>query len=143
MAPSLFWTLLSFVCAYALWRGSKDERIAAMVCLGASLATRFLVSPLSTRYQNIETGLVVLDILVFVGFLLIALRSERFWPLWIAGLQLTNGMSHLLKAVDYGLMPSAYAAAAAFWSYPILVIIAIGTFRTHRRIKHQMTVAAP
>ena len=32
-----------------------------------------------------------------------ALQSSRFWPLWIAGLQLTAILGHLLKAVDIGL----------------------------------------
>jgi len=31
------------------------------------------------------------------------------------------------------LLPRAYAAALVFWSYPILIIVAIGTWRTHQR----------
>ena len=30
-------------------------------------------------------------------------------------------------------MPLAYGAAIALWSYPILIILAIGTWRQHRR----------
>ncbi len=63
----------------------------------------------------------------------IALRSERFWPLWVAGLQLTMSMSHLMKAIESDLIARVYAAAAVFWSYPILIIIFIGSWRTHRR----------
>jgi hypothetical protein len=43
-------------------------------------------------------------------------------------------MSHMLKAVDLALLPKAYAAAAVFWSYPILLIIVIGTWRTKRKV---------
>ena len=32
-------------------------------------------------------------------------------------------MSHVFKAVELDLMPQAYAAAARFWVYPILLII--------------------
>ena len=71
------------------------------------------------------------------AFVLVALRSQRFWPLWVAGLQLTTSMSHMLKAVDAGLVPQAYAAAEKFWSYPILFILAIGTWRGHRRLIEQ------
>jgi hypothetical protein len=46
-------------------------------------------------------------------------------------------MSHMLKAVDAGLVPQAYAAAEKFWSYPILLILAIGTWRGHRRLIEQ------
>jgi hypothetical protein len=42
-------------------------------------------------------------------------------------------MSHFLKAIDLDLMPRAYAAAERFWSYPTLMIIAVATWRAHRR----------
>jgi len=60
--------------------------------------------------------------------------SSRFWPLWAAGLQLTVSMSHMMKGIDLALMPKAYAAAAVFWSYPILLIIVVGTWRTRRKV---------
>ena len=70
--------------------------------------------------------------MVLAAFIALALRSKRFWPLWVAGLQLTNSMAHVMKAVDLDLVPRAYAAAAVFWSYPILLIIFIGTWRGSR-----------
>ena len=75
----------------------------------------------------------IIDLLVLLVFIWIALRSERFWPLWIAGLQLTNSISHVMKLVNVDLIPQAYGAAAALWSYPILLILAIGTWRSNRR----------
>ena len=128
-----FWTLLLLICGYALWRGRRDERIAASICLAASVATKFVISPLTVRYTGLEGGLLIIDALVLVGFVTLALHSQRFWPLWVAGLQLTSSMSHLMKAVDIDLLPKAYAAAAVFWSYPILIILAIGTWRGQRR----------
>lgn len=128
-----FLTLLLLTCGYALWRGRSDERTVALVCLLGTLATRFAVSPLSVRYTGLEFGLLGIDMLMLAAFVAIALRSQRFWPLWVAGLQLTNSMAHLMKAIDLDLVPVAYRAAAVFWSYPILIILAIGTWRTHRR----------
>ena len=75
----------------------------------------------------------IVDIIVFAGFLWVALRSERFWPLWIAGLQLTTILGHVLKAVDVHLFSRAYGAALMFWGYPIVLILAIGTWRGQRR----------
>lgn len=129
----LFWAILLVAFAYALWRGRSDERIAASVCVLATIATRFAISPLTERYTGIEVGLLMIDGAVLAAFIAIALRSKRFWPLWIAGLQLTSSLSHLMKVVEVDLLPRAYAAAAVFWSYPILLIIIVGTWRTHRR----------
>ena len=134
MLPRYFFlAILLSTFAYALWRGQSDERIAASVCLLATVATRFAISPLNERYTGVEIGLLLIDGAVLAAFVAIALRSKRFWPLWIAGLQLTSSLSHLMKVVEFDLLPRAYAAAAVLWSYPILLIIIFGTWRTHQR----------
>jgi hypothetical protein len=129
----LFRALLLLSCGYALWRGRSDERIVALVCLGAVVATKFAISPITDRYSGVEFGLVLVDTGVLAAFVFVALRSPRFWPLWAAGLQLTSSLAHVMKAIDFRLVPEAYAAAAALWSYPILFILAIATWRGHQR----------
>jgi hypothetical protein len=54
---------------------------------------------------------------------------------FVPGLQLTTSIGHILKGVDQDLLPRAYGAALQFWSYPILVILAVGTYRSHRRLQ--------
>ena len=75
----------------------------------------------------------LVDLGALAAFVTLALFSQRFWPLWVAGLQMTASTAHALKMFDAGLLPLAYAMAERFWSYPILVIIAVGAFREHRR----------
>ena len=128
-----FHLILLLTFGYAFWRGRGEERMAATVCVIATIATRFAISPVSDRYDGIEVGLLAIDGFVLAAFVAIALTSQRFWPLWIAGLQLTNSMAHLMKAIESDLLPRAYAAAAAFWSYPILIIIVVAAWRSHRR----------
>ncbi len=88
-----------------------------------------VISPLRHRYAGVEEGLLLVDLAVLAGFITVALRSKRFWPLWVAGLQLTTSLGHILKGVDQDLLPQAYGAALQFWSYPILIILAVGTYR--------------
>lgn len=134
MLPAYFyWLLLLAITAYALWRGRSDERIAAVAALAASLITYAVLSPRVMRYSQVEIGVLLVDIGVLAVFTAVALQSSRFWPLWVAGLQLTTSVAHVLKAIDADLLPHAYGVAARFWSYPILLIIAVGTWRTHRR----------
>jgi len=140
MSPILYWTLLTLTCGYALTRGRTDERLVAAVCLVASVVTAFALSPWRQRYSGVETDELLVDIVTLAAFVFVALRSNRFWPLWVAGLQLTTSMSHMLKAVDLGLVPQAYAAAEKFWSYPILLILAVGTWRGHRRSKREASL---
>lgn len=133
MTPFLYWSILALSCGYALLRGCANERIAASVCIVASVVSVLVLSPMSVRYASVETGELTVDLLVLAVFLVVALRSDRFWPLWISGLQLTTTLAHFLKAINFDLIPSAYGAAERFWSYPILIVIAVGTWRQHRR----------
>ncbi len=128
-----FAALLLLTTGYALWRGDRDHRIVAAICLAAVFATQIALGPLSVRYSGTETGVLLVDAATFGGFVLVALQSTRFWPLWVAGFQLTTSLGHLLKTIDVGLLPRVYATALIFWSYPILIILALGTWRAHRR----------
>ena len=131
--PIVYHALLLSVCAYAFLRGHRDERFAAAICLIATLATRIALSPVTSRYSGVEFGVFLVDLFTLGGFTFIALSTDRFWPLWVAGLQLTTMVAHGLKAIELDLVPQAYAAAARFWVYPIFLIIIVGTWRSHRR----------
>jgi hypothetical protein len=133
LSPLSYWILLLAVTAYAFAKGRMDERMAAVICVAATIGTILVNSPLSVRFSSVEVGVLIVDVLAFAAFTAIALRTDRFWPLWVAGLQLTTTMAHFLKAVDLNLMPQAYAAAARLWVYPIFLIIVIGTWRSSRR----------
>jgi hypothetical protein len=129
----LFDTLLFGICAFAFVRGGWEARVVAAVCVVANFASYAVVS----HYAAVEKGVLIIDLLTFLAFTGVALLSDRFWPLWVSGLQLTTSMGHLLKGIDADLVPIAYAAALRFWSYPILIILAAGVWRHHRRVRSE------
>jgi hypothetical protein len=133
MSPILFWTLLALTCGYACYRGGRYERIVAAVCIVGAFATVAVNSPLNRMYAHVESGALLVDLAVLAAFIAVALQSDRFWPLWVAGLQLTTSVAHFLKALDPHLIPQAYGLAVRFWGYPILIILAIGAWRNHER----------
>ena len=133
MAPNLFRILLALVALYALLRGTRDERHVGIIFVLGVIATEIVLPPVRERFAGVEIKLLLVDLAAFAGFLWVALRSERFWPLWMAGLQLTAILGHVLKAVDVHLFSRAYAAALVFWAYPMLFILALGTWRSTRR----------
>lgn len=132
LTPQTYYAILFLVSAYAFLRGRSDERIAAATCILATFATNIVYSP-SGSYVGVERGVLLVDIGALAAFTFLALRSDRFWPLWVAGLQLATVGAHVVKAFELDLMPQAYAAAARFWVYPIFLIIAAGTFSGARR----------
>jgi hypothetical protein len=142
MAPNLFRILLALVALYAFLRGKRDERNVSIILVVGVIATHFAWTPVDERFAGLETHVMAVDIVVFAGFLWVALRSERFWPMWIAGLQLTTIFGHLLKAVESDLFSKAYGAALMFWAYPIVLILAVGTWRGHRRAQRGSAASA-
>jgi hypothetical protein len=135
MRSILFALLLVGTCGYALAFGRRDARIVGGACIGASIASVIVAS----HYSGVETGILAIDLLTLSVFVFVALRSDRFWPLWISGLQLTTTIGHLLKAIETDLVPIAYAVALRFWAYPILIILAVATWRS-RHVLHLESV---
>lgn len=133
MAPNFFRILLALVALYAMFCGRRDERVTGVILVLGVVATHYAWSPVDQRFAGLEINVMLVDLIVFAGFTWVALRSDRFWPLWIAGLQLTTLLGHILKLADAELFSRAYGAALMFWGYPILVILAVGTWRGERR----------
>ena len=140
MAPNFFRILLVLVAAYALLRGGRDGRQVGIILVLGVIATELVLPPVKERFDAVETNLMLVDLAVFAGFLWVALRSDRFWPMWIAGLQLTAILGHVLKLIDAQLFSRAYAAALVFWAYPMLLILAIGVWRGTRRAQERSKV---
>ena len=133
----IFNALLFGSCAYALLRGTRDAKIVAIVTLVASFATLLMFR----TYAEVEVGVLAVDILTFLAFTAVAMKSDRFWPLWISGLQLTTTFGHLLKAFEDQLVPIAYAVALRSWSYLIQIILAVAVWRSQRRMQAERTTA--
>ena len=127
----LFVSLLLGSCGYALLNGKTDARIVAAVSIVAVFLTWAVQSPNRSSYSSIEWGVFLVDLGTFVIFTFVALKSDRFWPLWVSGLQLTTILGHLLKGFDSALLPLAYSAALRFWSYPILIILIAAVWKTN------------
>lgn len=131
--PTTYWLLLTAVAVYAIWLGGRDERVVALICVAASLSSMLVIGTWHNSFSTVEIGILLVDQLTLLAFITVALVSRRFWPLWVAGFQLTAIMSHVLKAIHFDLIPQAYAAAERFWVYPIFAVIVAGTWRTQRR----------
>ena len=130
MIRLIFFNLLLFACCgYALWKGTRDARIIGATCLVASLASY----PFLSNYAGIEISVLLVDLIVLALFVFVALRSDRFWPLWMAGLHLTTIVGHALRMMSGDLVPLAYAVALRMWAYPELIILVVAVWRGEQR----------
>jgi hypothetical protein len=132
MRVLFYFFCLFAIVAYAFWRGGKWERLGALTLLAGSILTLIAVSAASRRFADVETGILLVDAAVLAAFLAIALRSDRYWPLWTAALQLIGLLGHFAKLADLEMPRNGYGFLQAFWSYPMMLTILVGTWNQHR-----------
>lgn len=121
-------------CGYAAARGGAPERAAAMLQVGAfalNLPVHFMLD--GVGYRSAIIGTATIDLTLLAALIILAWRSTRFWPLWVAGWQLAAIVAHLAKLLDPAMIPAGYAIQAQIWAYPMLAATAAGAWRHRSR----------
>lgn len=132
---SIVYTTLMIACwIYALRRGGAPEKVGATIWVGSSLASVAVLSDAAFSFRSVETGIVIVDLVTLGALLALALRAERFWPLWIAALHAVSTAGHAVKYLDPEVIRQVYAHILAVWAYPILLLLVIGTRRHQQRL---------
>ncbi|USQ98629.1 hypothetical protein [Caulobacter sp. RL271] len=74
---------LLITAGLALWRGGWPERLAGVAMILAWFATYFLYN----YHQKFgpQTAMFLVDLALMLVLLFIALRSNRWWPMWACG----------------------------------------------------------
>jgi hypothetical protein len=130
----LVYALLMAACwIYSMFRGGPPERLGTTILAIGSVLTAVAI-PDDTRFRSLESGALVVDVLCLAVFVILALRADRFWPLWVAALQLLGVASHGVKFSESNLVPSTYAFMLAIWSYPMIALMVAGTWRHQGRL---------
>jgi hypothetical protein len=120
--------------AYAGWRGRAPERLTAALFLLAAVGTGLLPQNDGTHFERFYTQDFFVDAVLLLALVPIALRANRFWPLWVVSLQFLTLGIHMVKAYDPLVLPIVYAWAASKMAYPMLGLLAAGTWRLRARI---------
>lgn len=127
--PAYVWpATVMTACALAVWRGGPNERLAA----GGMLACWALSMVAYQRGLDTEWGILAIDVVGLALFVWIALRSRRFWPLFVAGFQLLAVATHLAQGLDAGVSGWAYITAEIIWGYLVAFTIAAAAWTTPR-----------
>jgi hypothetical protein len=130
-----FFAALLFPCiAYAFLAGGAPERIGAAVYALAAVGSHLIMLTHGDRWLSIEVGVFIVDVLLFISFTILALRANRFWPLWVSALLGLGVLGHLARLGGPGMYWWAYVVTLTIWSYPILGLIALGTWAHRRRL---------
>jgi hypothetical protein len=127
--------LLLFVTLFASKKGGKPERHVTTVLLGMFVASTihgFVVGSW-TDYSEIPWSRISLDFFGFILLLGIALKADRWWPLWVASVQLLSVLAHVLRVIDAALPPLVYAVLEQWPFWIAIMITGLGTYLHARK----------
>ena len=111
---------------FMAWRwGGRDEQLAAFGFAVATLASNLANQNL---YTSPETGILGVDLMVLAGLVLLALKSDRFWPMYAAAFQFVGCSVHMASFTEQGDFSWAYAVGLIFWSYAVMAALMAGTW---------------
>lgn len=120
---------LAASCAVSWKWGGLDEKLAAAGFVVATVASNLANT---SHYGHTETGVLVIDVMLLVGLMVIALRSDRFWPMWATAFQIVAVTVHIASLTETGDFAPAYAVGLIFWSYPVIIALMVGTWMEAR-----------
>jgi hypothetical protein len=134
-----FIVLLLVCCTYSLIAGGTPERVSAVIYSGACFATHEILHAHGAyRWLKVEQGVLAIDLALFAAFCLVALYASRLWPIWASALLGLGVLGHIARMYVPDLSSWAYAVVLTIWSYPILLLMTLGTWRHQKdRTRHQ------
>lgn len=131
---TIFYVVLIAALGYVLRRGGAPERIVAALFVVAAVATSIVPFDYKSTFHILNWGVLAVDLTLFACLLLVALRANRFWPIWLAAFQLVELGIHGVRAYDANLWAIVYGRAIGLIAYPMMLLLVIGTNRHRQRV---------
>lgn len=120
-------------CFYALRRGGAPERWVAFMMAAAAALTAFLPFNPDVTFFSLDEPQLLVDASLLLGLTGLALRADRFWPMWVAALQLIAITVHVVRGLDPTILPIVYNRSIGKLAYPMILLLVVGTYRHRQR----------
>ena len=124
-----YWRIIAFsfvliVTVGAMWKGGRPEKLAGLVMLGA-----VTLSSVSSDYRwlNVQYKILLIDTVMMAFLVFLALRADRWWPLFGAGFEGMGLLIHLAFAAQHKVMSIVYVTALNLIGYMVIATLAAGT----------------
>lgn len=129
LPPPIHYVLLLSCGLYVLARGEMPERTGlAIIALGSVLSS-VLMAPPAQLHGGAGTDALWVDALVAAALVVLALRTDRFWTLWVAALQLVGIGAHLVNLANPGIARIGYPVVMSLWGYAMVLLVTAGAYR--------------
>lgn len=117
----------------ALWRGGWPERLAAAAMILAWIASALLYK--TRLWFGPQTAVFLVDLALLAVLLFIALRSDRWWPMWACGFHGLTLILMLATLLDTRISNRAgYIAGGGVFSYLTMAALFFGALPRRRAL---------
>jgi hypothetical protein len=129
----IYTSMLLTALAFIVIRGEWEERLAVMAMLFVGYGTYHIYAQTGHKFDEFSSLLVANEAVLLLVSLFVAYRSNRFWPLPFAALEIAVFLSLLAPLFGRNLVSYAMGVAQGLWAYPQLLILLMAVIRARNR----------
>lgn len=130
----LYWVMVALCCLIAIVWGGKPGIWGAGIFTTKTVAG-FFAALLDQTWRTITVPVLTVDILSFLAFTILALRCDRYWPLWASGCALGAVAIHLATLIETGVRPAVYHGLKGLMAIPMLLLMVRGIYLDRLQIQ--------
>jgi hypothetical protein len=131
-----FYSALLLCAAYASKNGGRTGKTGSAIFIVATILSAAAVR-MNPSWAGTSLGLFAVDAGCLLALVMLALASNRFWPIWALGFQIVAVATHLATLFIPDVVPKSFQALLSFWTIPILWVMVIGT---HKDRQHELSI---
>lgn len=137
IAPLAFHTALLLCTTYGCINGGRTGVAGSAIFVGASALTA-VATRIYPHWAGATLGLFAIECLCLLALILLALTSDRYWPIWASGFQIVAVATHLAMLTIPDILPKSFQALLSIWAVPMLLVMVIGTHRDRQFMRSKV-----
>lgn len=122
----IYWAMTLCCCLYAAITGGRPERLGAGLIVCVTVVGFYIGLMEQRSWGQTVYPLLILDLICLLGFVTIALTSDRWWPLWTSACALIQVATHLASIAQIGVPPAIYHGLKGLWAIPMQLFMVRG-----------------
>lgn len=108
---------------------------AAVFLIGVTASATVGLFRIPGNFATVPMRLLAIDVVGALLFIVIAIRANRLWTIPFAACQLLTALAHVARLTEPGIIPKGYMFLTVIWSWPMVLLLAWGTYQNRERQK--------